>query len=182
MTGYSRYGRAETLKKILVASDLHGEIGLEYLRTAYIREGGADILFCCGDLEISEHEVWEAAQGAQCFMVCGNCDFFTQLPKEIEMRVEDVSFWMVHGDRYGVRQTTAALFEEGNRRCADVVLFGHTHIPLLVDCRAGSGEKGSLRYIINPGSIGRPYQKSGRPGYCVIEVDGSDISVRMKEL
>jgi hypothetical protein len=170
------------MKKIMVVSDLHGEIGLEHLRTAYIREGGADILFCCGDLETSEHDVWQAARGAQCFMVCGNCDFFTQLPNELEMRVEDVRFWMVHGDRYGVRQTTAALFEEGNRRGANVALFGHTHIPLLEDCSAGSGEKESLRYIINPGSLGRPYQKSGRPAYSVMEVNGSEISVQMKEM
>lgn len=170
------------MKKILVVSDLHGEIGLERLKTAYIRENGADILFCCGDLETSEHDVWKAARGAQCFIVCGNCDFFTQLPQEIEMRVEDVRFWMVHGDRYGVRQTTAALFEEGNRRGANVVLFGHTHIPLLEDCRAKSGEKGSVRYIVNPGSLGRPYQKSRKSSYSVIEVDGAKMTVQMKEL
>jgi putative phosphoesterase len=52
-------------------------------------------------------------------------------------------------------------------------LFGHTHVPLL----QADGEL----LVVNPGSMSLPRQGS-KPSCAVLEVDGSDINVKMLPL
>ena len=86
------------------------------------------------------------------------------------VRVEDVRIGMVHGD--GRRGTTTsralAAFEEDE---ADVILFGHSHVPLVA--RRG-------RWLIaNPGS---PTDKRMNPlySYTILTVDGGTARVDLK--
>jgi len=86
------------------------------------------------------------------------------------VRVEDVRIGMVHGD--GKRGTTmgralAAFAEEP----VDVVLFGHSHFPLV---RRHDG-----RLVANPGS---PTDKRMNPrySYAILTVDGAQANVRLR--
>jgi uncharacterized protein len=86
------------------------------------------------------------------------------------VRVEDVRVGMVHGD--GKRGTTASraldAFAPGE---VDVVLFGHSHRPVV------GRERGLL--IANPGS---PTDKRFNPlySYALLTVDGNSARVQLK--
>jgi putative phosphoesterase len=86
------------------------------------------------------------------------------------VRVEDVRIGMVHGD--GRRGTTTSraveAFDDGE---ADVILFGHSHRPLVT-------REGRL-LIANPGS---PTDKRMNPlySYAVLTVDGASARVDLK--
>jgi putative phosphoesterase len=86
------------------------------------------------------------------------------------VRVEDVRIGMVHGD--GKRGTTKSralgAFGEGE---VDVVLFGHSHRPVV------GRERGML--IANPGS---PTDKRLNPlySYAVLTVDGAHARLQLK--
>ena len=86
------------------------------------------------------------------------------------VRVEDVRIGMVHGDgRRGTTKSRAvAAFEQDE---ADVILFGHSHRPLVA-------REGRL-LIANPGS---PTDKRMNPlySYAILTVDGSSARVDLK--
>ena len=86
------------------------------------------------------------------------------------VRVEDVRIGMVHGD--GKRGTTmgralAAFAEEP----VDVVLFGHSHHPLV--------KRENGRLVANPGS---PTDKRMNPrySYAILTIDGAQADVRLQ--
>lgn len=167
------------MKRILVCSDLHGENGFRNLQKAIRKEAPFDLLFCCGDIETDTHRIWAAADGAQCFFVAGNCDGWSGLlPDEVEINVEDLRFFMVHGHHFGVRDSTAMLVREALKRHDNVVLFGHTHLPLIEDHTGEPGTGGKPLLVLNPGSIGLPYQKDRLPAYSMLTVDGDRVTAK----
>lgn len=86
------------------------------------------------------------------------------------MCVEDVRIGMVHGDgrRGTTRSRAVAAFEQDE---ADVILFGHSHRPLVA-------REGRL-LIANPGS---PTDKRMNPlySYAILTVDGSSARIDLK--
>jgi putative phosphoesterase len=86
------------------------------------------------------------------------------------LRVEGVRIGMVHGDgRRGTTKSRALeAFDEGE---VDVVLFGHSHRPVV------GRERGVL--VANPGS---PTDKRLNPlySYAVLTVDGAEARVQLK--
>lgn len=86
------------------------------------------------------------------------------------VRIEDVRVGMVHGD--GRRGTTTsralAAFAEDE---ADVVLFGHSHVPFVA-------RRGRL-LVANPGS---PTDKRMNPlySYAILTVDGASARIDLK--
>ena len=79
------------------------------------------------------------------------------------MRVGAHVVMLTHGHYYNVSFGPQMLAEVAKEKGADVVLYGHTHVPLL-------REEGGIT-IMNPGSISYPRQSDRRPSYGVIEVD-----------
>ena len=145
--------------KILVISDSHKQY--ENMDRA-IEIEMPDRIFHLGDGEGCEDYV-EAV--AQCLLeiVRGNCDFASDLPAEVVMRVGAHVVMLTHGHYYNVSFGPQMLAEVAKEKGADVVLYGHTHVPLL-------REEGGIT-IMNPGSISYPRQSDRRPSYGVIEVD-----------
>lgn len=79
--------------------------------------------------------------------VYGNTDGWTlrqRLPDVAEVRVDGFTFVVVHGDRFGSPRPEALKAEWPE---ADVVVYGHTHQPLIRDFPDYS-------VTINPGSAG----------------------------
>ena len=70
---------------------------------------------------------------------------------------------MTHGDLYGVKSGLGRLVKAADDKDVDIVLFGHTHLPLSVYLPEGDESFGfALRkplYLFNPGSIGG-YERS----------------------
>ncbi|HKL94293.1 MAG TPA: YfcE family phosphodiesterase, partial [Clostridia bacterium] len=88
------------------------------------------------------------------YAVKGNCDYMP-FDEEMEVEVENVKFFLTHGNRYGVSHDNLNLLYRAKEISADCVLYGHTHIASI------EKEEGIL--FINPGSISTP--RISEPSY-----------------
>ena len=93
------------------------------------------------------------------YAVRGNCDWFGgERPEEIVMALSGHTLLLTHGHKYAVKSGTGALLAHAAQVGADLVLYGHTHMPHLQRIEAGEIVSGApLKrpiYLFNPGSIG----------------------------
>lgn len=145
--------------KLLIVSDTHGRC--EALDEILAREQGIDRLVHCGDVCGDEDYIRSRFQGP-CSIVSGNNDFFTPLPKEIVAEWGGHRFLVVHGHRQQIYYGLENLYFRALQEECDVVLFGHTHQPVMFE------EKGI--WFINPGSITYPRQAGHQKTYVVLEI------------
>lgn len=145
--------------KVIVVSDTHGKND-NYFKL--IEMHNPDMIIHCGDVEGSEYALTEAAN-CPVYMVKGNNDFFSELPKELEVQVENFKVWVTHGHTYGVSVGCGYIKEEASSRGANIVLFGHTHMPLI--------DKEGDVIAINPGSLSYPRQPGRQPSFAILETD-----------
>lgn len=151
---------------ILVVSDSHGDTdallqAAEQTKPDWILHAGDH----CYDCDIYEELMPQIPVRA----VRGNCDRGARELDTDEFVLGGKRFFMVHGHEYGVKgnlnsMLTAALYRE-----ADVVIFGHTHRPLLEEF------EGML--VLNPGAIGY-----GNGSYGVITVENGMVDAEIWEL
>lgn len=146
--------------KILVVSDTHGHT--KNLETVLKKVGEVDFFIHCGDLESDEDYIRALVDAPVC-MVAGNNDWFSDLDREQEITVDDYRIWVTHGNQYGVSLGTERLLEEAEARNVDVVMYGHTHKPLI--------EYRNNITIVNPGSLSYPRQNGRKPSYLIMEID-----------
>jgi len=145
--------------KILIVSDTHGrDTNLE--KTVKM-ETPFDMMIHCGDVEGREFFIQALADGPSC-IVSGNCDFFSDLPREEEIDLAGNRVLVTHGHYYGVSMDLGGLIEEARSRNCRAVCFGHTHKPVIME------KDGVL--AINPGSLSYPRQQGRKPSYAVLYV------------
>mgnify|MGYP000582943645 CR=1 FL=1 len=142
--------------KILVVSDTHGHT--KNLERVLEKVGDIDLFIHCGDLEGGEDYI-RALVDVPCYMVAGNNDWFSDLQREMEISVDDYRIWITHGASMGPER----LLEEAAARNVDVVMYGHTHRPLI--------EYQDNIVIVNPGSLSYPRQNGRKPSYLIMEID-----------
>lgn len=145
--------------KILLVSDTHGRD--ERLEEALEIEK-PDFLCHMGDVEGSEDYIRALAQ-CPLAMVSGNNDFYTDLNPEVTFELQGFKIFMTHGHYYYVGRSTDRLKSAGRRNGADIVLFGHTHRPVL------EVEKDII--VANPGSLTYPRQEKRRPSYMIMYLE-----------
>ena len=150
--------------KVLIVSDTHRNE--DNLIEVLEREKNLDLLIHCGDVEGAEDEI-EHYAGCETVFVAGNNDFFSRLPREAELQVEGMKVWVTHGHNYYVNANPEYIRKEARIRNIDVVLYGHTHRPII--------EKTEDLIVINPGSLTYPRQEGRRPSYAVLELVESDV-------
>ncbi|MBQ9991063.1 MAG: metallophosphoesterase [Lachnospiraceae bacterium] len=145
--------------RVLIVSDTHRkhENYLEAVR----KNQPLDLVIHCGDVEGGEYVISEAA-GCPVEIVQGNNDYFCDLPREKEVQLGKYKAMVVHGHQYGVNMGYERLADEARSRGMDMVMYGHTHRPVLVK------EKGVL--VINPGSLTYPRQEGRRHSYALMEI------------
>ena len=146
--------------KILVVSDTHGHT--KNLERVLEKVGDIDLFIHCGDLEGGEDYI-RALVDVPCYMVAGNNDWFSDLQREMEISVDDYRIWITHGNNYGESMGPERLLEEAAARNVDVVMYGHTHRPLI--------EYQDNIVIVNPGSLSYPRQNGRKPSYLIMEID-----------
>lgn len=149
--------------KILVVSDTHGRDG--NLNKVLKKVKRIDALIHCGDVEGREQYI-SSLVSCPIYMVAGNNDFFTKLRTELEVDLGGHQLLIAHGHNYGVALDPSRIMEEAHARGKDIVLFGHTHRPVVL-------RKGAVT-AANPGSLSFPRQEGRRPSYAVMEIDGRD--------
>ena len=146
--------------KILVVSDTHGHT--KNLERVLEKVGDIDLFIHCGDLEGGEDYI-RALVDVPCYMVAGNNDWFSDLQREMEISVDDYRIWITHGNNYGASMGPERLLEGAAARNVDVVMYGHTHRPLI--------EYQDNIVIVNPGSLSYPRQNGRKPSYLIMEID-----------
>ena len=151
------------MQKIMVVSDTHGHH--ENLKKALRTEGDIDLLIHLGDSE-GEEDYIAALTDCETIIVAGNCDYFSRLDKEGMFQMGNKKVFMTHGHYYSVSLGTEVIIDEAVSREADVVMFGHTHKPVVAE------ENGIM--VINPGSISYPRQENRKPSYIIIAIDNEN--------
>ena len=146
--------------KILIVSDTHRYIN--DFENVISKVAPIDLVVHCGDSEGSE-ETFERIAGCPVEIVAGNNDFFSDLEREKEFMIGRYKVWLVHGHRYYVTIEGKTLRSEARRRNADIVMFGHTHRPLV--------EINPDLMVINPGSLSYPRQEGRRRSFIIMDID-----------
>lgn len=153
---------------LTVVGDTHGRNGhrLEGAVLEAVRR--ADLVVHTGDfLTTTVLDAFEAE--SQSFIgVSGNNDSTevrARLPDVSEFTAEGLRFVVVHGHEHS--NTSLGLLGRGHE--ADVVVFGHSHSPTIVDT--------GRVVLLNPGSHAVPRQF--RPGYAVVERSGGTVRARL---
>lgn len=149
--------------KVLIVSDTHGN---HYNLDRILDEvGHIDMFIHLGDVEGGEAYL-EAIIDCEKHLVKGNNDFFSDLPKEAEFYIGKYKTFITHGHGYFVSLDPEYIREEGKSRCADIVMFGHTHKPYF--------EKTPEIILLNPGSVSYPRQEGRKGSYMILELDENE--------
>lgn len=149
--------------KILVFSDSHGTG--RYMRQA-IEAERPDRVFHLGDMMRDAMALHYSVPDLPMDAVCGNCDGWGAQPEELLLDVGGRRVMLTHGHLYHVKSGLGLAERAARERGAEVLLFGHTHQPL-VDRQGGL-------WIMNPGSI----RGWGMTTYGVLTLDRGGIDCR----
>lgn len=142
--------------KCLVFSDSH-RAGERKIARVLAFHPDAQVIFFLGD-GLSDLENFVSCESTRTWIaVRGNCDFSDTLGGVPVLKTEEITLnkckiLLTHGDLYGAKYGLAGLRALAVERAADVVLFGHTHVPVQSWESVGNKRVG----FFNPGSIGAP--------------------------
>ena len=112
--------------------------------------------------------------------VRGNCDgslMSDGTPTEQMMCFDGVRILVMHGHTHSVKSGTDRAIAYALAKGADVLVYGHTHVPDERYYPAGSEIAGEITerpiYVFNPGSLGAPHD--GRPSFGVIQIKNGAV-------
>lgn len=150
--------------KILVFSDSHGmTLNME---TAIQTHPHIEYIIHLGDYG-TDTDGLAADNFTYIFdVVQGNCDKKKLYPIEKVIQLVGKRVLLTHGHSYGVKYGLTSIIAKGLQDKLDVILFGHTHEPLI------ESREGLL--LVNPGSISKPRSTSA-PTYALLEISKSGI-------
>lgn len=150
------------MKRILVMSDSHGN---NYnVKKAVEKAGIIHTAFHLGDIETSPNNI-ESATHVPTYIIRGNNDYDPNLRDMIITYIGSHKVLCVHGHRQRVYMGLDNLRYLALQNECEIVMFGHTHVPLL--------DEGDVTFI-NPGSISLPRQVGHKKTFLIIEVDDED--------
>lgn len=154
--------------RLVVLSDTHGRPSLidRVLRS----EKDAKEVFFLGDIVSDIEEVMPEFGDRNFHIVKGNCDYFCSYPVFDIKEYPHACVYYTHGHKYFVKSGTEVLCSTARSTGANVVLFGHTHIPS-VEYEGGI-------YLINSGSLALPRELG--PSYAVIDITEKGILPAIK--
>ena len=145
--------------KVLIVSDTHRKNDT-YLNI--VKMHNPDMVIHCGDAEGAEYLLTEAVD-CPVHIVLGNNDFFSELPRELELEVGGYKMWVTHGHNYYVSMGNETIKREAIAKGVDIVCYGHTHRPVV--------DLDDDVIAVNPGSLSYPRQENRRPSYIIMEID-----------
>ena len=144
--------------KILVFSDSHRSLSGMY--TAIDRHQPQQVIHL-GDVLSDVEEVAKHYPKLPFCTVPGNCDgWFTTAPLKKQITLEGKSILLSHGHRWGVKSGYDGAIADARAVGADILLFGHTHVPLCRQLEDGL-------WMMNPGPA--------RSSYGLIELENGKI-------
>ena len=132
--------------KLIVFSDSHRE--LSHMRDVIDREK-PDYVFHLGDHDTDAEQIEREYPLLPMVAVRGNCDRRSHSPESTVVTLGKTRFFLCHGHAYGVKYDVSPAIYAAMEERADVLLYGHTHIP--------AAEKIRGVIVLNPGSCGYFY-------------------------
>lgn len=146
--------------RILVLSDSHGNIGN---MAQCVERTEPHVILHLGDCVHDALSLQRKFPEILMQTVPGNCDWGNLDPAEVLTEYSGVRILMMHGHTRSVKSGTLSAIYAAREMGAAVLLFGHTHRPMV-------DYDGTL-WVMNPGSIGR-----GNPcTYGIITIDAGKV-------
>ena len=152
--------------KIGIVSDTHMINSNIDLAIPYLKK--CDLILHAGD-NFEDSKYIHKETKVDIIAVKGNCDF-EHVEDEILFEIENKNIFLTHGHKYNVNFGIEELQQKAQNVDADIVVFGHTHIPLNI-------EKNGVLYL-NPGSISLPRQKSQEKTFLILQIEEGKCCVK----
>ena len=150
--------------KILVFSDSHRSLSGMYTAIDLHRP---EQVIHLGDMMADAEEVAKHYPTTPFCLVPGNCDgWVVTVPVKKQITLGGKSILLSHGHRWGVKSGYERAIDDARAVGADVLLFGHTHVPLCRRLEDGL-------WMPNPGPA--------RSGYGLIEIEDGNISCTLSK-
>lgn len=146
--------------RILVLSDSHGNVE-NMARCVELTE--PDVILHLGDCQRDAETLHRQFPSLSMQSVPGNCDWGAVDAPEVLTEYGGVRILMMHGHTRNVKAGTLSAVYAAREMGAQVLLFGHTHRPLV-------DYDGSL-WVMNPGSVGRGFPCT----YGIVTITGGKI-------
>lgn len=143
---------------LLIVSDTHGRY--ERLSRLFELHKNVDALVFLGDGLSDLSRAGAQNYPFTVFALRGNCDgsggslLSLRAKEELSFNFDGINFFALHGHTRNVKGSLNNLIYAANERGADVVLFGHTHEPMLTYLPAEEYNLNKPIYLFNPGSLG----------------------------
>jgi putative phosphoesterase len=154
--------------KIIVVSDTHGN-NKPFLEKAITIEK-PDLIFHLGDFASDAKKI-SKIMGIDFIAVKGNGDHGIMDVNEDELiELSGKKIFLTHGHKYDVAYNLGDICHKGLELDADLILFGHTHMPII--------EKTEDLIIMNPGSPSIPRSLDRKRTFGLITI-GEEIEVEL---
>ena len=153
--------------KVVVFSDAHGN--KQAIKRIIEFNPDADYVISLGDSECRHSFLLNL----DIIAIKGNYPRDGGVSYESILEIEGKRLFLTHGHKFGVVNDLEKLLAKGKRIGADVLLYGHTHIP-----RFDIFEE---IILLNPGSISSPRSKNP-PSYLILNIErDKEITYIFKE-
>lgn len=156
--------------RIGIMSDSHGEY--ESVKRAVNTMRNVDLILHGGD-NYNDAEKLRKEINVEIIGVKGNTDFLIHEPSEKIIEIHKRKIFLTHGHKYDVKSDLNRLYYRASELNADIVVFGHSHIPIYL-------EESNIVFI-NPGSTSRP-RGGSRPSIAILELKNNDIKVELIDM
>jgi putative phosphoesterase len=155
--------------KILVISDTHGDTNKA--EEAIRKNKRINLIIHLGDYFRDAQKLSGLFPGIPIEYIYGNSDFMIDdVPAEKMLEICGKKIFITHGHRYSVKWDYDKLYRKAEELHVDMLLFGHTHIPDIVE---------KEKYcILNPGSTSDPRDDSDE-SYAIIEIENGKVTPRI---
>lgn len=147
--------------KIMILSDSHAMSKTDLLNL--LKANQVNYYIHCGDIYMT----YDGLNLNNFYIARGNNDF-SDIPYELFITLDNLKFFIVHGNRYDVDYNLDYLHTAAKQKGADIVCFGHTHQPFL-DTKDGI-------IMINPGSTCYPRGQYRYPTYCILDTETKKVT------
>lgn len=154
-------------RKILIVSDSHRRN--DNLFRVIEKVKPIDLFIHCGDIE-GDDQQFEAEAQCPIQVVAGNNDFYYRYERAKVFEIGKYKIYLTHGHHHGVHYGMERLIESGRAAEADIIMFGHTHVPSIQYVKPEDND-GRPMTILNPGSLTYPRQPGRKPSYIIMEID-----------
>lgn len=151
--------------KILVISDTHGDTNKAEEAIRSNKE--INLIIHLGDYFRDAQKLSGMFPDIPVEYIYGNSDFMVEnVPAEKMLEVCGKKIFITHGHRYSVKWDYGRLYKKAEELKADMILFGHTHVPEII-------EKDDV-FLLNPGSTSDPRDESDE-SYAIIDIVGDKV-------